>query len=227
MPENAGRHRTPRRPRVRPFDHLRGRRAVREAGQILVRGVQGHVARRPHIGTAQRHQQIGAGRPGPDSGQRGQGAKGLGISESRNGLEIERPVDDGLGQNPAISSLLPAEPDAAQRRIVEAEQGCRRNGRHGLFQFLECSARGCERDLLLEDQQQQSRETRLPRPQRRRSNPFHDATQNRISMSEFEHASPKRRLIEDQTPAHPHRSPTDPLLRWRGGGSMPASWRTR
>jgi hypothetical protein len=93
------------------------------------------------------------------------------VGQRRQGLEIEGVLDERVGELPAVAALLAAKSDRPEGRVVEGQKGLRLEGGDGVRELVECRLGRRQRDLLLEDDVNQGRESGLTVPQRRGAEP--------------------------------------------------------
>jgi hypothetical protein len=121
---------------------------------------------RPHIRPAQGHEQVDVGRPGPDALEVDQGRPRPRIAHPLESIGIKSAIQNTLGKPAGIAGLLPAEADLLEGRVVELQHGRRGDRPTGIGQAVEGRPGGGQRDLLLEDDEDERGEPGLARPQR-------------------------------------------------------------
>ena len=141
------------------------RRAQLEPSHAPCRLLQRDVADGPDVGPAERREEVDVGRPRPDPGKRDERRADAVVVEGRHGEEIERAVLDRRRERTNVPGLLPAEPVGAQLGVARAEDPGRREPAESLLEPVVRSPRRGERDLLLEDQQDERLEPGLARPE--------------------------------------------------------------
>jgi len=83
------------------------------------------------------------------------------------------------------SSLLPAEANGLQLCVIQREKPLGHESPGSGDQPIVRRLRGCQRDLLLQDDMDQGVKSRFPRPQRRRSVRVQDDGEIRVPGREF------------------------------------------
>ena len=164
VPEQPGRDRPPRPPRVAELGHLRGVGPAAETLDLADRCGQGDVADRPHVGPPQDHQQVDRRGPRPDPGDGLERRMDRQFVESLERVEVERAGLDRLGERPTVARLLPAEPDGQELGIGQLEEARRGKRPDDGHEPVERGLRRRQRDLLLEDDVQERRKARAHGP---------------------------------------------------------------
>src|SRR6187402_819163 len=134
-----------RRPQLEPF---------RATSALLERD----VADGPGVGAAQGREEVDLGRPRPDPGQRDERRAHLGVVQGRDLVEIEHPVLERPRERAHVAVLLAAEPVGAQLLVARVEHAPRRQLAEPCDEPVVRGACRGERDLLLEDQEDERRE---------------------------------------------------------------------
>ena len=133
------------------------------------------------------------------------------VVEARERVEVERSRLDRLGECAAVARLLAAEPDGQQLGVGQGEEAGRRQRVGGDAEPVERRPRGRQRDLLLEDDVEQGRKTRLAIPQRRRAVAGDDPGEVRVPRGELldgrQQAFSGQRLVGEAVPAPSPRYP--------------------
>ena len=138
------------------------------------------------------------------------------VVEARERVEIERSGLDRLGERAAVARLLAAEPDGQQLGVGQGEEAGRRQRVGGDAEPVERGPSGGQRDLLLEDDVEQGRETRLAIPQRWRAVAGDDPGEVRVARGELldgrQQAFPGQRLVGEgrAAPRYPATAPRSP-----------------
>ncbi len=140
--------------------------AVRDRDALCVASCSATSPDRPQVGPGEAGEQVDVGRPGPIPGRATSVCRTSSSGSAARSSSTSDPVEDGGRERPRVAGLLAAEPDPAERLVVEAEDAVGRDAlRARAGEPVERGPRRGERDLLLEDQQHEGREARLPRPE--------------------------------------------------------------
>jgi hypothetical protein len=156
-----------RSPRLADRLELVGRRPELEPLRAARALLQRDVARGPRVGASQRGEEVDLGRPGTDPGQRDERGADAGVVQRRDRVEVECPVLEGGRERAHVAVLLAAEPVRAELLVRRVQHALRREPAEPRDEPVVGGARGGERDLLLEDQEDERREARLARPELR------------------------------------------------------------
>jgi hypothetical protein len=101
------------------------------------------------------------------------------------GVEIELFLIDGVGEQAGVVGLLAAETELAHFDFGELEKFCGSEGLYHFLQLLIKRAGGGERDLLLENDVDESWEAGLADPEGRDAVFFDDASEIGVAVGEF------------------------------------------
>ncbi|HEY7624997.1 MAG TPA: hypothetical protein VIA63_08245 [Candidatus Limnocylindria bacterium] len=159
---------------------------------LAQRSDEREITARPHVGAAERHQQVDVGAPRSYPLQRNELRTRLVVVHLREPLGVESAFDDGpreLVDVRALLSRLTGAPD-----LLDA-QGRDPLGRDRPGEPLEARVRRAarrERDLLLEDDLHERLETRRAIPERRGAEPIHERREVRVAGAELGHAGGER-----------------------------------
>jgi hypothetical protein len=178
-----------------------------ESLRLAHRSRQGHVAGRPDVGSTQHHQQVDRGGPPADPWERLEGLLDFAVIGQCKPVEVQGRVEQRPRDRPAVSSLLPAEPDCEQLGVREAEESLRCQRIGGRLQASEGGQCRRQGNLLLEDDVDERRKPGRSIPQRRRSEPLGDRGQIRIPGGQFSDGRVQRGVIEPVDQATLPRSP--------------------
>ena len=183
MPEDPGAHGSVRVPALGDeLEFGEGGRHV-ELEHLQRCGPKGLIAVRRHVGAQQTHREVDVGRPTSDPGMPHQLGPDLVV-----GKQIERrQVEAGerrCGKRPRVAALLSAEPDPPQTRIVEREEGFRCDKIDRRDEPVEGPPSRRQLHLLLQDQVNDRRKARFPRPERRPTEPVDGGPQEGIDTGE-------------------------------------------
>ena len=148
-------------------------------------GRESDVGDRPYVGSQQGFHQVDRGRPWPDAGKSHQPSLDLVVGQVRQAVEIEPGRRDLPGQVANVARLLAAEADREQAGVVQFEKPFRGERLDGAAKRIEGGPSRGERDLLLEHDVDQRRETGRPMPQPWRPEPFDDSSQVRVAGGEL------------------------------------------
>jgi hypothetical protein len=114
VPQHAGGDGTPRTPRTRDATDTVGARRCAQPFDFAHRGNEREIARRPDIGTAQRHKEIDVRGPCTDASELDErGARAV-VIETSQGVRIELARDDRLRELSDIGALLTRKTRASQ-----------------------------------------------------------------------------------------------------------------
>src|SRR5215213_6160002 len=99
-------------------------------------------------------------------------------------VKVDSLFQERFGKVSSVGGLLPAEPNRFQIRVVKLKQKFGFYLSQSYREFVETSFCRCERNLLLQNNMQQSRETRGPFPQWGRAVLFVDQAEQRVDRRE-------------------------------------------
>ena len=111
--------------------------------------------------------------------------------------QIEKPARQRFGKQARIQSFLATEADTQQLGVGELQETAGREGADGGFESVEGGFRGSERNLLLENDVNESWEAGLADPERRCAVFFHDVSQMGIAIHQEKHALSKDSFVQD------------------------------
>jgi len=115
VPQQSCRHGAPGTPTHCERRGFVARRHCAQSAHFRHRFVQAKIAGWPHVGTSQRHQQVHAGSPGPDTWNSYQCRAGIRIRHAGDALERYRAALQLRCQPDDVACFLPGEPQRQQR----------------------------------------------------------------------------------------------------------------
>jgi len=185
VPEEAGGDGAEGLPRCAHFFEFFGRGAFAEIFYFLDGGGEREIAGRPNVGAAEGAEEINVGGPAADSFQGDEFFASVIVVKRVESVEIELVLVDGAGEEARIVRFLAAEAELAHLDFGELEEFFGSEGADGFFELLIERAGGCERDLLLENDVDESGKAGLANPERRHAMFFDDASEVGVACGEF------------------------------------------
>lgn len=155
------------------------------------------IAGGPYVGPPETREQVDVGRPWSDSRQGGEAAMDLLVGQPVQPREVERSIDHPLAEHSRVPGLLTAEAVGTQVLVARCQDGSRRHfTTHPFRQTVEGRFCRSERDLLLEDEEDERRESGCPVPEIGFAGRLHRPAEIRIGRAQHRHGTPKRRFVE-------------------------------
>ena len=189
MPEDTGRHGTPRRPRPGHAAEFLLRGATTHPLDLLRRLRQREIADWPDVGPTQRHQQVEVRRPRSDARDLQELLVPGAVVKPLDIAERQAPIDNRAREAATVRRLLPCETVTPKPGLAETRDPA---GRHSNGRGLQPRVRratGRKRHLLLENDPDQRCKTGRSPPERRRTEAFDDARQVAVAGAELPDAS--------------------------------------
>jgi hypothetical protein len=171
--------------------------AARPAGALLERD----VADGPRVRPPEGGEEVDLGRPRPDPRQGHERGPRRLVVQRRHDVEIERSVLDRGREHAHIARLLAAEAVGAELGVGRSEDSGGREAPESRLEAVVRGARRGQRDLLLEDQQDERLEARLARPELRQPVELHDRREIGIGRAELGGGRRERRLVQHRANA--------------------------
>lgn len=166
---------------------LTGRRHPGRAVQTTQGIVERQVARWPDVGASQRHQQVDAGSPGPDSSDPHQVLTCLAVGVPPQAIQCQLSPEHLLRETTGVARLLPGESEPLKSGRPQSQDARRIDLFHCSDETMVERLRRGERDLLLLDDSKQAGKPRAACPQWWGPMAGHEAGQPSVASGENPH----------------------------------------
>ena len=164
MPQEPGGDRAPGRPAGADRELPLGIRARAQALDLVQRDGEREIPDRPDVRAPERHQVIDVRAPRADAAQGQERLTPFDVRAARDVGKAQAAIQDRAREPVAIRGLLPREPEAVQARDSAAGDELRRHVAEMCANAPEEASRRDDRDLLLEHDVDERRESRVDAP---------------------------------------------------------------